>query len=505
VIGKPTEPARLLVVSHDSAVLRALWLLGESNNWQCENATNAWEAMERIQSAITPDLLLLDLPQGDTDGLHILRWLHRLRPALPVIIMGHPDSVGRKQDAIRLGAWDYLVKPIDDRQLELVIRHHLSQSLEAIEADITSDDIELVNDDNFFIGICPTMRKLRAQAALLAEANVPVLILGENGSGKETTARLIHKLSVRSGFEFVKVNCAALPTDLLERELFGHRRDDTTSQGRTKAGKFELCVKGTILLDEITEMPMSLQANLLQVLQNKRFVRPGTSSFVDIDVRVLASSTANIEHAISEKRFREDLYYRLSAYTIHVPSLRERREELPLLSRHFMHQLAKHYGLSPRDFSPAILDACQAYAWPGNLRELESFVKRYLIVGDRELAFQKNGWDPDEASEAASIMPENSKLLASAHIQPGVGAPSSDSLRSLVQSVKLEAERNAIAAALEKTGWNRKAAARLLKVSYRTLLYKIEQYKMRSSDPSPFPKGNGLRSKGSGFGEDRKD
>ena len=170
-----------------------------------------------------------------------------------------------------------------------------------------------------------------------------------------------------------------------------------------------------------------------------------------------------------------------------------------------MHQLAKHYGLSPRDFSPAIIEACQAYAWPGNLRELESFVKRYLIVGDRELAFQKNGWDPDEASEAASIMPQNSKVLASSLIQSSVGAPSSDSLRSLVQSVKLEAERNAIAAALEKTGWNRKAAARLLKVSYRTLLYKIEQYKMRSSDPSPFPKGNGLRSKGSGFGEDRKD
>ncbi len=282
---------------------------------------------------------------------------------------------------------------------------------------------------------------------------------------------------------------------------------ETTSQGRTKAGKFELCVKGTILLDEITEMPMSLQANLLQVLQNKRFVRPGTSTFVDIDVRVLASSTANIEHAISEKRFREDLYYRLSAYTIHVPSLRAQGGNFPLLSRHFMHQLAgKHYGLSPRDFSPAIIEACQAYAWPGNLRELESFVKRYLIVGDRELAFQKSGWDPDEATEnVASIMPQNSKLLASSLIQSGVGTPSSDSLRSLVQSVKLEAERNAIAAALEKTGWNRKAAARLLKVSYRTLLYKIEQYKMRSSDPSPFPKGNGLRSKGSGFGEDRKD
>jgi DNA-binding NtrC family response regulator len=258
----------------------------------------------------------------------------------------------------------------------------------------------------------------------------------------------------------------------------------------------ELCTRGTILLDEITEMPAALQANLLQVLQSKRFIRPGTSTSVEVDVRVLASSSSNMEHAVSENRLREDLYYRLSAYTIHVPPLRDRREELPLLSRHFMHQLARHYGLSPRDFSPAIIDACLSYAWPGNLRELENFVKRYLMLGDRDLTFEGDQSDLEVEPDSSMTTPRS--VLHS-------GAVGSDSLKSLVQSVKLEAEKNAIAAALEKTGWNRKAAARLLQVSYRTLLYKIELYQMRSPDSALFPGRNGLRSKGSGFRGNRPD
>lgn len=281
------ETAKLLVVSRESAVLRPLWSMGESNHWQLESVANAWEAIEHVESGATPDLLLLDMPNGDGDGLHILRWLRRLRPALPIILIGHPDDAGRKKEAMRLGARDYLIRPLDDRQLETAIRQHLSTACGAMETDITSEDVELVSNDTFFVGASPIMRKLRAQAALLAEASVPVLILGEGGSGKETTARLLHKLSVRSGFEFAKVNCAALPSDLLESELFGYERDGTTAPARTKAGKLEFCDKGTILLDEITEMPMGLQANLLRVLQNKRFVRPGTSAFVEVDVRVL--------------------------------------------------------------------------------------------------------------------------------------------------------------------------------------------------------------------------
>ena len=499
MVKKAIDAARLLVVSHDSAVLRPLGLLGESNGWQFENAASVWEAMERVQSAAVPDLLLLDLPPGDEDGLHILRWLRRLRPELPVILIGHPEDGSRKQEAIRMGAWDYLIRPFDERQLETIIWHHLSQSRESGEQEITSDDVEIISEDNFFIGISPVMRKLRAQAALLAGASVPVLILGESGSGKETTARLIHKLSVRSGFEFAKVNCAALPGELLERELFGYQRNGANTL-TAKTGKLELCEKGAILLNEITEMPLELQANLLQVLQQKQFTRPGSSALVEVDVRIMASSTGSIERAISEKRLREDLYYRLSAYTIHVPPLRERRDELSLLSRHFMHHLARHYGLTPRDFTPAIMEACQTYAWPGNLGELENFVKRYLVVGDRELALENIQTDTNGASRNGTLNGHASSLSKDNHSREG--AIGSDSLRSLVQSIKLEAEKNAIAAALEKTGWNRKAAARLLQVSYRTLLYKIEQYQMRASDTSILQGRSGLRSRGLGFRSD---
>src|SRR5271157_3413063 len=311
VAEKAIETVRLLVVSRDSSVLRPLWSMGESNSWQLESAASVWGAMERIQSGVTPDLLLLDLPRGDTDGFHILRWLRRLRPELPIILICDPDDKPKLPEAMRLGARDYLVRPLEDQPFEAVIKRHLSAS-GTVETDITSDDVEQITGDVFFIGASPIMRKLRTQAELLAVTNVPVLILGESGSGKETAARLIHKLSVRSGFGFAKVNCAALPSDLLEIELFGCKRNGSEPP-RVRPGRLELCDKGTILLDEITEMPMALQSKLLEVLQNKRFVRPGngTSVQVDVDVRILAASTTNVESAISEKKLHEDLYYSL--------------------------------------------------------------------------------------------------------------------------------------------------------------------------------------------------
>ena len=471
--------------------------MGESNHWQLECTANAWEAMERVQSGMTPDLLLLDLPLGDTDGLYILRWLRRLRPELPILLLSHPDDAGKQQEALRLGALEFFVKPVDQSNLEAIIRHHLATPDETGEANTTNDDVELMSYGAFFLGTSPIMRKLRARAALLAEANVPVLILGESGSGKETTARLVHKLSARSEFEFATVNCAALPSDLLEKELFGCRRDDVMASTRFKSGKLELCAKGTLLLVEITEMPLGVQANLLQVLQKKQFTRPGTSFSVDVDVRVLAASTRDMEHAVSQKRLREDLYYLLSAYTIYVPPLRERKDELPLLSRHLMFQLAKHYNLSPREFSPAVVEACQAYSWPGNLRELEDFVKRYLMASDQEQALDNSRPGQDDPVHNVTSMKREARLPSL--IRNRAVTSGSDSLRSLVQSVKLEAERNAIAAALEKTGWNRKAAARLLEISYRTLLYKIEQYQMRSSDPTLSLGSNALKRKRNGF------
>jgi len=487
---------RLLVVSREPAVLRPLWSIGESNSWHLETAGSGWEAMERVQSGNTPDLLLLDLPRGDADSLHILRWLRRLRPELPIILIAYPEDASREKEAIRLGAQDYLVRPVDDLQLEEVIRRHLFSTQGNAGDDITSDDVEQLSAEVFFVGASPVMRKLRAQAELLAEANVPVMILGEGGSGKDTIAHLIHKLSVRSGFPFVKVNCAALPGDLLESELFGYEHEASNGSPRTKAGKFELCNKGTILLDEISEMPVELQAKLIRILQTKQFTRPGSHATVDVDVRIIAAVTASDERAVFERKLLEELYYRLSAFTVQVPPLRQRRDEIPVLLQHFMHHLAKHYNLQPRAFSAAVLDACQAHSWPGNLKELESFVKRYLVMGDRELV-------PGERSPAVATRDSGSfdrEMDPSFPQNEGNGTRSSQgSLKALVQSVTLEAERNAIAAALDETGWNRKAAARLLKVSYRTLLYKIEQYHMRASDAVPFTGGNGSKTNGNGF------
>ncbi len=294
-----------------------------------------------------------------------------------------------QQEAIRLGARDYMVRPLEDEGLESAIRQQLSMAVDSVGVQITSDDVEEVGSDSFFVGASPVMRKLRAQAELLAETDSPVLILGEIGSGKETTARLIHQLSLRSGFKFAKVNCSALPSDLLEAELFGYDRNGD-GLPHVKSGKLELCGTGTLLLDEITEMPMSLQAKLLQVLQNKRFARPGSGTAVPVDVRILATSTTSLESAISDNKLREDLCYRLSNYTVRVPPLRERREEVPLLLHYFMRCLAKHYSLSPRAFSPAVLEACQAHSWPGNLRELENFVKRFLLAGGKELPFARD-------------------------------------------------------------------------------------------------------------------
>jgi len=476
-LEQATETRRLIAVSRDSAVLRPLWSMAESNSWQLETVSSAWEALERIQSGVAPHLFILDVPRCDRDGLHTLRWLRRLRPELPIILVCHSADADHKKDAIRMGADEVLVRPFQDEHLGLAI-HRLARFKDAQPAEVASENIESLGDGTFFVSASPLMQKLRTQAELLAEADIPVLILGEKGSGKETAARLIHRLSVRSGFRFLKVNCGALPGDLLEQELFGV---ETAVSGSTRStpGKFEIADKGTLLIDDLTEMPNHLQARLRDVLQNRRYARVGSDTMQRADVRVLAATSANLEHALAEKRLREDLYYRLSEVTVHVPPLRKRKEEVRVLLRHFMHCQAKHYGLPSREFSPKVVDACQNYSWPGNLAELKTFVKRYLVAGESNALL--NDLDPKHHS-----VPESERcafhLPASSDngIEPAEVSP--QSLKSLIHDVKSQTERSAIGLALEKTGWNRKAAARLLRVSYRSLLYKIEQYQMKSSE-----------------------
>jgi len=484
------EAVHLLVVSREPSVLRPLCSIGESNSWHLETAASGWEALERLQGGASPNLLLLESFGSDSDGLHVLRWLRRVRPELPIILISSADDAERKREAIQLGAQAVLVRPLDEQQVEFVIRRHLGMSPDDDESDIRSDDVEPIGDGAVFIAASPAMRKLRAQAELLAQTQVPVLILGETGSGKSTAAQLIHGLSVRSALKLVKVNCAALPSHLLEEELFGCERELEGRLARTRTGKLEWCEKGTLLLDEIVEMSPNLQHALLQVLHSRQLVRRGKEKAVAVDVRILASTSTNVDQAVAARKLREDLYYFLSAFTLHVPPLRQRKEEIPLFLRHFMQQQAKHYSLPPRKFTPAVLEACQRYAWPGNLSELERFVKRYLVMPDHEFA---SGMElvPDRI---AGLGYSNSLLGPPT---PPVTSDSQDesalpgSLKSLLHDVRTETERNAIVAALQKTRWNRKAAARLIKVSYRTLLYKIDQYHLRPSDTLPLADNHG--------------
>ena len=469
------ETLRLLVVSSEPSVLRLLRSTARSNSWHLETSVSGWDAMERVQSGIAPHLLLLDLSRDSSDG-HLLPWLRRLRPDLPIVALCDPADGGRQKEAIRLGAKDVLIRPVNVEQLASLIRRHLASSNDGADVEMASEDIESLGEDEFFLTVSPAMQQLRAQAELLAQADVPVLILGEPGSGKGTVARLIHQMSVYSGFKFLRVNCAEMPEDLLEIELFGRENGPpggfSQRAGGTGLGKLEIGQKGTLLLDEIAEMPLALQSRLLKVLQDKRFARSGDPKPVAVGVRVLAASSDKPDRALAEKRLDPDLYYRLSAFTVHVPPLRKRREEIKILLQCSMHKMAKYYGLPPREFTPSALEACQNHSWPGNLKELETFVKRYLVAGDEELAV--SGLEPVSSS--------NGKRTREGIEGDEIG-PIPKSLKSIIQGVRRETERNAITAALEKTGWNRKAAARLLGVSYRSILYKIDQYQMTAPEP----------------------
>ncbi|MGH9528283.1 MAG: sigma-54-dependent transcriptional regulator [Terriglobales bacterium] len=488
--------ALILLVSRDTAAPFPEWN-GEGNPWRVELADSGWQALERVQSRDYPDLILLDLGENAADGLHTLRWLRRIRPDIPVVLLSQSEDMLQRTEALRLGAKDYLVKPIQEANLLSLIERHTDQPQKRADFAVSSENIEQVAEDVVFVSASPAMRELRAQADLLSQIDAPLLIVGQSDSGKQVAARLIHKLSVRSGFQFLRVNCSALPADLLESELFGKDRAVVAGRPSSLPGKLDLCQKGTVYFDEITALPPSLQEKVVRLLQDKTFSRVGGDARVESDFRVIAATQVNIEEALAEGKLREDLYFRLSAFTVYVPPLRQRREDISLLLVQFMSQLARHYDLPARTFSTAVLSACRHYTWPGNLKELENFAKRFLVVGDEELAIT-------ELERKLAIAAEPLAAPAKLELVPDPSRPSLESkessfgLKSLVQSIKGEAERNAIVTALEQTHWNRKAASRVLQVSYRTLLYKIQHYHLTppSNYLSSVLVGQGIKSNG---------
>jgi len=453
-----SEPAKILLVDDEPGMLRYIRTLLEVDDYKVETASTGEEAVQRVEKGMVPDLVLLDVLMPGIDGLETLERLRRMKPGIKVVMLSCVNDARKVVQAMRLGAHDYLTKPFQKAELDAVIDQCLGQGKQTF-----TGEVEEVGEDVFFIAASPAMRKIRSQAALVANVDIPVLLLGESGTGKEVLARLVHKLSPRAHRTFLKVNCAAVPADLLESELFGYEQGAFTGATHAKPGKFEICNKGTILLDEIGEMPPQLQAKLLHVLQDGQFSRLGSRSVVKSDVRILAATNIDIPEALATKRLREDLYYRLNAFTLHLPPLRERKEEIPILLKQFMSRMAERYARPPLPLSPSLLQACQDHPWPGNLRELNNFLKRYLILGDENLA-------------VSELQPKNDGTGGASGEASSKTANGAGGLKSLARNAKDGAEAEAITRALEQTNWNRKQAAAILQISYKALLYKIRQY-----------------------------
>ena len=456
--------SHILVVDDEPSMLRYLQTVLELDSYRVSTASNGLEALDKVQRD-TPDLVLLDMVMPGADGLETLQRIRETKPSTKVVMLSCVRDTRKVAQAMRLGAQDYLSKPVQKDEMDEVLRFCLENTDPA--APGAGDAIE-VGEGVYFFSATPQMRQLRAQAMQVAKFDFPVLLLGESGTGKEVLARLIHKYSERAHRTFLKVNCAAVPSELLESELFGYEPGAFTGANKAKPGKFELCNKGTLLLDEIGEMSPALQAKLLQVLQDGQFSRLGGRVTVKVDVRVLAATNINMPQAIAQKTFREDLYYRLNSFVLRMPSLRERREEIPMILRHFMIHFADRYACAPLPVSQRLLEVCEQYNWPGNIREMENFVKRYLVLGDEAAAIS-------ELQRALNQEPTNGSATSTEQKQ----SHSQPDLKEMVRNLKNGAEMEVIAQVLEETAWNRKRAATKLNISYKALLYKIRQYDIR--------------------------
>src|SRR6201998_1768966 len=458
------EKERILVVDDEPSIRKYLGTLLEVDGYQVETVNSGAEAIEKIGNGDRPDFIILDVLMPELNGLETLKRLMEMDRSLNVVMLSCSNEVGTVVEAIRLGAKDYLTKPFEKAELDVAMLKCRQKRQLRDENKALREYCDTITEDLCFLAASPQMVRIRQQILQIAPVDVPVFIYGESGVGKEVVARMIHMRSTRRNQAFIKVNCAALPGELLESELFGFEQGAFTGAVRAKPGKFEMANKGTIFLDEIAEMSPHLQAKLLHVLQDHQYSRLGGRSMIETDVRVLAATNVDVHEAMKTGRFREDLYYRLNVLSILVPPLRERTAEIPLLFRHFLDKYSEKFGKEVIQPSKHLLDAALNYPWPGNLRELENFVKRYVILEDDEGSLR-------ELVEMSATRQRTSP-------RQEITVPKEQGLKALVRGLKDEAEMEAIADALEKTRWCRKDAAKMLGISYKALLYKMRQFNL---------------------------
>jgi DNA-binding NtrC family response regulator len=483
------------VVDDDSAFANYLRTFLSLRGYETRSYSRGDEMIAAVKQGDPPDIVLLDVMMPGMNGIETLRALKAAKSDLQVIMLSGREHASTIVEAVRLGAADYVVKPDDPEGLgEIALDAAIKSAIEKtrLVSEITELRRQLSDDQDrafLFWGDSPDMHTIATVIEQVSDSDVTVLIRGESGVGKELVARAIHQRSPRRDRPFVKVNCAALPAELLESELFGHEKGAFTGAATTRIGKFEQADTGTIFLDEIGEMKAALQAKLLHVLQDGQFTKLGSNKSVTVDVRVVAATNRDVEAMLMRGEFREDLYYRLKVIEITVPPLRERRSEISNLTHFFMDKYARRYNRPARQITPELQHLFQTYEWPGNIRELENMIKRMVILQDEELVIREMSRTvrPMSAYAAAGvggtagvIAPGEPDDLTvddeeAEAVEPVLMEPVGSRLADVAKAAAIKAERAAIEETLRQVRWNRRRAAEQLGVSYKTLLNKIKE------------------------------
>jgi two-component system response regulator AtoC len=491
----PNQKTRVLIVDDDESMSKYLESYLSRRNFDVSTAVSGEEAI-RMFRVYDPTLVLLDLAMTGMNGIETLERMKQIKPDVSVIIISAHNDPEMIFKASKLGADDYIGKPFEPKELDIRIAKVLDKQRLVTEVTQLREQVRRATDFTMLFGTSPKMEEVKMTIEQVADTTATVLIRGESGTGKEVVARMIYSQSSRHDKPFVKVNCAAIPHELLESELFGYEPGAFTGANRQKLGKFDLANNGTIFLDEISEMHPALQAKLLHVLQDGEFARLGGKRDIAVDVRVLAATNKPLERAVEEGMFREDLFYRLNVVTIHIPPLRERREEIPIFLDFFMRKYSEYYGKQPPPFSEYAVSRMIEYSWPGNIRELENLAKRYVIVGNepqiiRELSTHKpiisslTGaspiWGLREAQSQAAQPVVPAPVAPIAPLMPlGDSEAEMPSLLEIGKKAAMLAEREAIERVLAQTRWNRRQAAKILKISYKALLNKLKAMEQHS-------------------------
>jgi two-component system nitrogen regulation response regulator NtrX len=465
--------ARILVIDDEAAIRDSLRMILEYEDYRFLGAANGPEGIAMAQRE-RPDLVLLDIKMPGMDGMEVLRTLRAADETLPIVMISGHGTTATAVDAIKSGATDFLEKPLGSERVIVTLKNALTQS----ELRTENRELKLAMESRYeIVGQSASLSKVLDAVRRAAPTNATVLLLGESGVGKELVARTIHRNSPRAGQRFVQVNCAAIPEELIESELFGHEKGSFTGATEKQTGKFEQADRGTIFLDEVGDMSPKTQAKVLRVLQEQEVERLGSARTIKVDVRVIAATNKNLEEAIARGEFREDLYFRLNVIPIVVPPLRERREDIPLLVQHFARRSSEEHNLKSRRFDQSALQALQRHRWRGNIRELRNAVERLLIMTSGDVV-RAEDLPPDLRGDGAGTSAPADGVPAAAAMGGGRGAAGHRPflLPPTLKEFKDVSERLFLVQKLRENDWNISRTADVIDTPRSNLYKKLEQY-----------------------------